>query len=154
VLRECDARVVPGEVLAVIRASQERVPCTLGGGAALSGAHLGQRLSRDVDLVCRRTEDVRSLVREFPEIARHTDSEIVLVRDAGTFIRRSGYHPEADLGLASQKDAGMDPGVLAWLLGQFPLAPLPTMLAALTSDELRAFRDSLRERLRVLAIGE
>ncbi len=36
-----DARVVSGEVLAVLRACQERVPCTLGGGAALSGAHLG-----------------------------------------------------------------------------------------------------------------
>ena len=39
--------------------------------------------------------------------------------------------------MALQKDAGIDPGVLAWLLGQFPLAPLPTMLTALTLAELR-----------------
>ncbi len=144
--------------------------------------------------MCRRPEDVRSLVRDFPEIARSTDAKIVLVRDAGTLIRanvvtatgsleldavyestsppeprdsletvalesltnlraskltcllsrseprdlvdllfldRLGYPPEADLELASQKDAGIDPGILAWLLGQFPLAPLPMMLAAL-----------------------
>lgn len=212
-----DARVVPREVLEVVRACQARVPCALGGGAALSGAHLGHRLSRDVDLVCRRAEDVRSLVREFSEIARQSSSEIVVVRDAGTFVRanvktatgsleldaiyeatpplelgdalegvalesltdlraskltcllsrseprdlvdlcfldRSGYSPEADLPSALKKDAGIDPGVLAWLLGQFPLSPLPTMLAALTVDDLRAFRDGLRERFRVLAVGE
>ena len=214
-LSEFDPRVVSREVREVIRACQERVPCSLGGGAALSGAHLGHRLSRDVELVCRRAEDVRSLVRDLSEIARQTNVEVVLVRDAGTFIRahvvtptgsldldamyestppleradvldgvalesladlraskltcllsrseprdlvdlffldRAGYQPEADLGLALQKDAGMDPGVLAWLLGQFPLAPFPTMLAALTLDELRAFRDSLRERFRLLAV--
>ena len=212
-----DARVVSPEVLEVVRACQERVTCALGGGAALSGAHLGHRLSRDVDLVCRSAEDIRSLVREFPEIARRSSSTIVVVRDAGTFVRaevvtgagaleldavyestppiepgdslegvalesltdlraskltcllsrseprdlvdlffldRSGFHPEADLALALKKDAGIDPGVLAWLLGQFPLAPLPTMLAALTTDELRVFRDSLRERFRALAVGE
>lgn len=216
-LSSFDARVVSTEVLALLRACQERVPCALGGGAALSGAHLGHRLSRDVDLVCRRTEDVRALIRELPEIAARTRTKIDLVRDAGTFLRasvttatgsleldavyestpalapadslegitleslpdmraskltcllsrseprdlvdlyfldRAGYKPEADLGLALQKDAGMDPGVLAWLLGQFPLAPLPTMLEVLMPDELRDFRDSLRERFRALAVGE
>ena len=183
----------------------------------MSGAYLAHRLSRDVELVCRRAEDVRSLVRDFSDIARRSNSEIVLVRDAGTFVRaavvtstgsldldavyestpplevgealegvvleslsdlraskltclvsrskprdlvdlffldRSGFHPEADLALALKKDAGIDPGVLAWLLGQFPLAPLPMMLSALTTDELRAFRDGLRERFRVIAVGE
>ena len=40
--------------------------------------------------------------------------------------------PETDLALAAQKDAGIDPGALAWLLGQFPTHPLPMMLAPLT----------------------
>ena len=214
---ELDERVVSRDVREVIRLCQERVQCTLGGGAALSGAHLGHRLSRDIDLVCRRAEDVRSLVRDFSEIARRANATIVLARDAGTFVRasvvtrtgtieldavyestppleaaesldgialesladlraskltcllsrseprdlvdvlfleRAGYRSEADLELALQKDAGMDPGVLAWLLGQFPVAPLPTMLEALTTDELTAFRDSLRERFRKLALGE
>jgi hypothetical protein len=70
------------------------------------------------------------------------------------FLDRAGYPPERDLALALRKDAGVDPGVLAWLLGQFPVAPLPLMLAPLDEDELRRFRDDLRERLRRVAVGE
>lgn len=214
---ELDPRVVPREVADVVRACQERVPCRLGGGSALSGAHLGHRLSRDIDLMCRRAEDVRALVRELPEIARRANATIDLVRDAGTFVRanvvsssrafeldavyeatppieegptlegvglesladlraskltcilsrseprdlvdllfldRAGFAPEADLPLALRKDAGIDPGVLAWVLGQFPLEPLPTMLVPLTRDDLAAFRDSLRERFRRLALPD
>ena len=210
-----DPRVVPADVVDVLRACQERVPCRLGGGAALSGAHLSHRLSRDVDLVCRRPEDVRALVRELPEIARQANAKIDLVRDAGTFVRatvttssqsleldavyeatppiedgptlegialesladlraskltcilsrseprdlvdllfldRAGFAPEADLPLALRKDGGIDPGVIAWLLGQFPLAPLPVMLVPLTRDELAAFQASLRERFRRAAL--
>jgi nucleotidyltransferase AbiEii toxin of type IV toxin-antitoxin system len=211
-----DLRVVPEEVLGVVRACQARVACSLGGGAALSGAHLGHRLSRDVDLVCRRTDDVRSLVRELPEIAAETDARIELSRDAGTFVRasvtthghsieldvvyegslpleaaaslegivlesfadlraskltcilsrseprdlvdllfldRAGFHPEEDLPLALRKDGGIDPGVLAWLLGQFPLGPLPMMLLPLAPEELASFRASLRERFRTIALA-
>jgi hypothetical protein len=68
------------------------------------------------------------------------------------FLDRAGYPPEADLPLALRKDAGIDPGVLAWLLGQFPVEPLPTMLSPLDPAELRAFRDGLRERFRTLAL--
>ena len=68
------------------------------------------------------------------------------------FLERAGYRVETDLALALQKDAGIDPGVLAWLLGQFPVEPLPSMLSALGVDELRDFRDGLRERLRVIAV--
>jgi hypothetical protein len=212
-----DPRVVPSDVAEVLRACQERVPCRLGGGAALSGAHLAHRLSRDVDFVCRRPEDVRALVRELPEISRRTGATIELLRDAGTFVRatvrtqdhtleldavyeatppldseavldgvalesladlraakltcvlsrseprdlvdllfldRAGYAPENDLPLALRKDAGVDPGVLAWLLGQFPIEPLPIMLEPLTREELAAFRQSLRERFRTIAVAE
>lgn len=212
-----DPRVVPSEVAEVIRACQSRVDCTLGGGSALSGAHFAHRLSRDVDLVCRRVEDVRTLVRELPEVARQTNTKIEMLRDAGTFIRtrvvtpshaieldvvyeatppiedgpelegvklesladlraskiscilsrseprdlvdllfldRAGFAPEADLPLALKKDAGIDPGVLAWLLGQFPLDPLPMMLVPLDREELKEFRDSLRERFREAAMPE
>lgn len=210
-----DERVVPSTVAAVLRACQQRVPCRLGGGSALSGAFLGHRLSRDVDLVFREAEGVRALVRELPRIAVESGVEIVLVRDAGTFVRanvttasgsleldavfeptaplaegpvldgialeslpdlraskltcilsrseprdlvdlmfldRAGYPPESDLPLALQKDAGIDPGVLAWLLGQFPIAPLPKMLVDVGRDELLAFRDDLRERFRTIAV--
>lgn len=211
-----DRRIVPDEVLEVIRALQEVVACPVGGGAALSGAHLGHRLSRDVDVICRRAEDVRSVVRELPEIARKTSSTIDLVRDAGTFIRanvvtsshqleldvvyestppieegqtlegitvesfadlraskvtcilsrseprdlvdllfldRAGFHPEEDLPLALRKDGGVDPGVLAWLLRQFPVQPLPMMLLPLTHEDLVAFRQELSERFRLIALG-
>jgi hypothetical protein len=213
-----DRRVVSETALAVIRACQQRVPTHLGGGAALSGVHLGHRLSRDVDLFCHRAEDVRALVRELPEIARECGVSIHLLRDAGTFVRaevhlpvpegniemdlvyeatpdiepppppidgvvvesladlraakltcilsrseprdlvdllfldRAGFPPEKDLPLALRKDGGIDPGVLAWLLGQFPVRPLPLMLEPLMEDELLRFRDELRERMRRVAV--
>lgn len=210
-----DRRVMPEGALALVRACQRRVPAHLAGGAALSGAWLAHRLSRDVDLVCHRAEDVRALVRELPEIARELGSPIDLLRDAGTFVRagtridgaplevdvvfeghgdldaptplegvtlesladlraskltcllsrseprdlvdllfldRAGHPPELDLPLALRKDAGVDPGVMAWLLGQFPTRPLPIMLEPLDEVELLHFRDGLRERLRRVAV--
>jgi hypothetical protein len=68
------------------------------------------------------------------------------------FLDRAGYPPERDLRLALSKDAGIDPGVLAWLLNQFPVEPLPVMLVPLTVFELRTFRDDLAERFRRLAV--
>jgi hypothetical protein len=70
------------------------------------------------------------------------------------FLERAGFPLEADLANASRKDAGVDPAVLAWLLGQFPVRPLPAMLEPVTEAALRAFRDELRERLRRLAVPE
>jgi hypothetical protein len=69
------------------------------------------------------------------------------------FFERAGYRPEDDLALALRKDAGIDPGVLAWLMRDFPVSPLPIMLVPLSSDELRAYRDELAERFRRLALG-
>lgn len=68
------------------------------------------------------------------------------------FLERAGFRPEDDLELALRKDAGMDPATLAWLLRDFPVQPLPRMLVPLTVDELRAYRDELRERFRKLAL--
>lgn len=68
------------------------------------------------------------------------------------FLDRAGYPPENDLKLALRKDAGIDPGILAWLLGQFPCRPLPRMLEPLSPEQLRLFRDELRERLRRIAV--
>lgn len=68
------------------------------------------------------------------------------------FLDRAGYPPEDDLPLAARKDGGVDPGVLAWLLGQFPAAPLPRMIAPLTETDLTNFRDQLRERFRQIAV--
>ena len=68
------------------------------------------------------------------------------------FLDRAGHPPEGDLALAVQKDAGIDPAALAWLLSEFPTNPLPQMLEPLTEHELRQFRDDLRERFRRLAV--
>lgn len=68
------------------------------------------------------------------------------------FLDRAGYPPEHDLHLALKKDAGIDPGVIAWLLSQFPVEPLPIMLVSLTTSELRRFRDDLAARFRRLAL--
>jgi hypothetical protein len=70
------------------------------------------------------------------------------------FLDRAGYPPEADLKLALAKDGSIDPGVLAWLLGQFPVEPLPQMLEPLPPGELEIFRDALAERLRRLAVPD
>jgi hypothetical protein len=68
------------------------------------------------------------------------------------FLDRAGHPPEADLPLALRKDAGIDPGVLAWLLRAFPTAPLPRMLAPLDDGEVTRFRDELAERFRRVAV--
>jgi len=68
------------------------------------------------------------------------------------FLDQAGYPPENDLILALRKDAGIDPGVLAWLLRGFPTSPLPRMLVPLTEKSLTSFRDDLADRLRRLAV--
>jgi Nucleotidyl transferase AbiEii toxin, Type IV TA system len=68
------------------------------------------------------------------------------------FLDRAGHAPEADLPLALRKDAGIDPGVLAWLLRDFPTSPLPNMLVPLSKEGLTRFRDELAERFRRIAL--
>jgi predicted nucleotidyltransferase component of viral defense system len=190
----------------------------LGGGAALAGAFLSHRVSRDIDLFCHDAEEHRALVRNLGDRAAESNGTIVVQRDGGSFVRaeltlsdrsltvdvvheplpdieappppiesivvesltdlraskltcilsraeprdlvdllyldRAGYPPERDLHLALEKDAGTDPAILAWLLRQFPVAPLPTMLLPLSSEELLQFRDELAERLRRLAVPD
>jgi hypothetical protein len=214
-----DRRVVPEPVLELVRACQHRAAsCHLAGGAGLSGVYLRHRLSADVDLFCHQRDDVRTLVRELPDIASERGVRIALVQDAGSFARatvhgldrplhmdfvyepvpdleppaaavdgvwveslrdlraskvtcllnrteprdlvdllvldRAGHPPEQDLASALEKDAGIDPGILAWLLRDFPTAPLPSMLVPLAEPDLRRFRDELRERLRRIAVPE
>lgn len=70
------------------------------------------------------------------------------------FLERAGFSPERDLELAVKKDAGIDPGILAWLLKDFAVEPLPEMLEPLRASELRAYRDELSKRMRSLAIPQ
>ncbi len=82
-----DRRVVPESVVSLLRACQDRVPCHLGGGAALSGAYLAHRLSQDVDLVCHAPDDVRLVAAHAQAIGADSGVTLRLVRDAGTFLR-------------------------------------------------------------------
>lgn len=209
-----DRRIVSESVLRFVRACQAAVPCHLGGGAALSGAWLAHRFSRDIDLFVHDRRMHRDLVESISEIAKSIGARIELIRDSGGhvrgrletaddsleldvvhealpdlgtatlvesvliesevdlraskltcilsrseprdltdlyFLERAGFPPEADLGNALMKDAGIDPGVLAWLLHTFPTEPLPKMLQPLEPSELRAYRDTLAERFRALS---
>ncbi len=207
-----DRRVTSTTVLEFVRACQSRVPCHLGGGAALAGAYLGHRLTGDVDLFSHDAGDMRALVGMLPDVAAEVGVSIKVLRDVGHLVRariegseiatevgvvhepvadiesppppiegivieslvdlraskltcllsrseprdlvdlcfldRAGYPPDQDLEIALRKDAGIDPGVLAWLLSQFPLRPLPTMLEPFEIEELESFRDQLAERFR------
>ena len=209
-----DERIASPEVLRFVRECQSRVRCSLAGGVALSGAYLGHRLSKDIDLFFRDRASLRRLADTLADAARAAGAKLEVKQDAGTFVRatldfggqrvdvdlavdetpelappgridgvevlsledlraskltclisrseprdlvdvlfleRAGFPADEDLPLALKKDAGVDPAVMGWLLDQFPVEPLPLMLSPLTADELRAFRDELRERLRRLA---
>ena len=215
--RTFDRRVVPDFVLDFVRTCQSRIPCHLGGGAALAGAYLSHRTTGDIDLFVHDAEDMRALVGFLPGAAENAGIRITFLRDVGHLVRahleaeggnsvevdivhepvadiaepppqiegiliesltdlrankltcilsrseprdlvdlyfldQAGFPPEQDLEIALRKDAGIDPGVLAWLLSQFPTSPLPGMLEPLTSDQLEKFRDSLAEKLRRTAV--
>jgi Nucleotidyl transferase AbiEii toxin, Type IV TA system len=211
-MKRFDQRVVPAKVLELLRHCRQEAPFHLGGGAVLSGVHLGHRLSSDVDVFCHDLEDVRRLVRALPDIAQKWGEPIRIVRDSRTYVRcelpqsefamdlvyeslvdlappeevegiateslldlraskltcllsraeprylvdiwmleQAGFAPEQDLKHALEKDAGIDPATLAWLLKDFPLAPLPKLLVELTPATLRTYRDELAERFARLA---
>jgi Arc/MetJ-type ribon-helix-helix transcriptional regulator len=208
-----DRRVVPDFVLDFVRACQLRIPCHLGGGAALAGAYLGHRMTGDVDLFVHDSEAMRDLVSLLPAAAAEAGIAVTVLRDVGHLVRarletgegkslevdvvhepvadiaappaplegvilesladlraskltcilsrseprdlvdlyfldQAGFPPELDLEIASRKDSGIDPAVLAWLLAQFPTRPMPIMLEPLSSEQLESFRDDLAQRLR------
>lgn len=183
-----DRRVVSETILRFVRRCQQRIPCHLGGGAALAGVYLAHRTTGDVDLFVHDGEDMRALVGLLEEVAGDSGISATIVRDTPPppvegitvesvadlraneltcvlsrseprdlvdlyFLARAGHPPEQDLSLALAKNAGIDPGVLTWLLARFPLEPLPDMLEELSVSELESFRDSLAHRLRRVALG-
>ena len=68
------------------------------------------------------------------------------------FLDRAGFPPEQDLERARQKDGGIDPAILAWLLAQLPIEPMPEMLLPLSAQQLAAWRCELADRLRALSL--
>jgi hypothetical protein len=97
-----DRRVVPDFVLDFVRACQVRVPCHLGGGAALAGAYLGHRTTGDVDLFVHDREEMRSLVGLLHKAAGEAGIGVTLLRDVGHLVRaqlkdQHGNTVEADI---------------------------------------------------------
>jgi hypothetical protein len=82
-----DRRVVPDFVLDFVRSCQERIPCHLGGGAALAGVYLGHRTTGDADLFVHDAEDMRSLVGLLPSAAADAGIGVTLLRDVGHLVR-------------------------------------------------------------------
>jgi hypothetical protein len=97
-----DRRVVPDFVVGFVRACQMRVPCHLGGGAALAGAYLGHRTTGDVDLFVHDAEEMRTLVGLLPGVAANAGIGVTLLRDVGHLVRaqiedRDGNSVEVDV---------------------------------------------------------
>ena len=82
-----DSRVASPQVLRFVRECQARVRCALAGGVALSGAYLGHRLSKDVDLFLRDRPSLRRLVDVLSEAAQAAGGTVKVLQDAGTFVR-------------------------------------------------------------------
>ena len=82
-----DPRIVGPEVVSFLQACQRVVPFHLGGGAALAGVHLRHRLSADADLFVHARDAHRDLVRALPQIGAARGTPLVVLRDAGSFVR-------------------------------------------------------------------
>jgi hypothetical protein len=82
-----DRRVMPDFVLDFVRACQTRIPCHLGGGAALAGAYLGHRMTGDIDLFVHDAEEMRALVGLLPAAAADAGIGVTLLRDVGHLVR-------------------------------------------------------------------
>lgn len=85
--KEFDRRVVSPAILDFVRACQQRVPCHLGGGAALAGAYLRHRVTGDVDLFSHQADEMRTLVRVLSDVAAAVGVSVLIVRDAGALVR-------------------------------------------------------------------
>ncbi len=68
------------------------------------------------------------------------------------FLEKAAHPPEECLAMAAKLDAGLDPALLAWLLRDIPVEPLPVMLKPITKEDLLAYRDALGKRFRRMAL--
>ena len=103
-----DRRIVPDDVIALLRACQQRVPFHLGGGAALAGVHLRHRLSKDADLFVHDKSAHRELVMALPQVAAELGFTVSIVRDGGSFVRARAALPVGSLEIDIIHDAVPD----------------------------------------------
>lgn len=118
-----------------------------------------------VDLVIDRTPAIDTEKASFGALRVDTLREIAAnkvctligrseIKDLVDFERlmRSGIDLEHALADAQQKDAGADPGTLAWVLDQIVIGPEARLPGGVEPERLTAFRDELVKRLRALAL--
>jgi predicted nucleotidyltransferase component of viral defense system len=67
-------------------------------------------------------------------------------------LLESGIILEQALADAEQKDGGVNPATLAWLLGELSIAPDAPIPGEISATDLDDFRDGLVRRLRALAL--
>ena len=67
-------------------------------------------------------------------------------------LERRGLRVEAFLDEAREKDGGVTPATLAFLLSEWRIAESAKLPPGYTADEIRTFKDSLAERLVTLAL--
>ncbi len=82
-----DPRIVGPGVLSFLQACQKVQTFHLGGGAALAGVHLRHRLSADANLFLHDRDGHRDLVRVLPTVGAANGTPVVVLRDAGSFVR-------------------------------------------------------------------
>lgn len=69
-------------------------------------------------------------------------------------LQQSGLDPIAAVHSASDKDGGVTPSQLAWVLSSFPIPEDRALPGDVSPDALRAFRDDLIRRLATAAFPE
>ena len=70
------------------------------------------------------------------------------------FLDKIGLSTEDALPSALAKDAGVDPAILAFLLQDFPISPLPILLNTLNVEQLSGYRQHLAQRLRQMSVPQ
>lgn len=69
-------------------------------------------------------------------------------------LEKAGYAIEEHMASAQQKDGGLTPGQLAWVLSQIEIGEEAVVPGDVTADELRQYLNDLKSRLTKLAFPE
>ncbi len=128
----------------------------LTGGAVLAGWILGHRRERVPQLHAKEMRDGLAMDSAAEIVANKICTLLgrAEIRDLVDLycLERAGFPVERFLEDARQKDAGVTPATLAWLLSEFPIPEdLPGQIDAAA---LRAYARDLETRMRRLALPD
>ena len=156
----------------------------LTGGAALAGFHLGHRTTEDLDFFTDQADlelGVTALRDAVSDPTNRDDEgraliggialdrpEIILANKLCTLIsraelrdlvdvralERAGYRIEDALPLAMQRDSGLTPAQMAWVLSELTLGDDALIPGGVSVQELRDYLSDLQSRLARMALPE